>query len=75
MKYGSVPLDKMTIDELTEYIINKLDIKLQLEIVGYEYYQLYINFDEDKRKDLILSSLKQMPEDIILNIIKNAKTR
>ena len=70
MKYSSRPLETMTIDELADYITNKLDINLQLRIVGDEYYYSFISFDKAKRKDVILSSLKQMPEDIIENIIK-----
>lgn len=75
MKYESIPLDKMALDELAEYIVNELDVKLQLEVIGIEYYNSYINFDKTKRREIILSSLKQMPEDIIENIINNKKTR
>lgn len=73
MDYNSINLKTMTIDELAEYIINKMDINLQLEIVGYEQYYSFISLDAAKRKDLILSALKQMPEDIIENIIKSSK--
>ena len=75
MKYESIPLDKMTLDELAEYIVSELDVKLQLEIIGIEYYNSYINFDKTKRREIILSSLKQMPEDVIENIISDKKTR
>lgn len=62
--------DNMTIDELCNYIINNLDIISQSEIVGREYYNTFINSNKTKRKEMILSSLKQMPEDIIQNIVK-----
>lgn len=70
MEYLSRPIETITIDELADYITNKMGIDLQLEIAGDEYYYSFISFDKAKRKDIILSSLKQMPEDIIQNIIK-----
>lgn len=57
MKY-SINLKTITIDELAEYIINKMDLNLQLKIVGDEYNYLFESLDEAKRKDMILSSLK-----------------
>lgn len=76
MKYDSTNIKTMTIDELTEYIINEMDVNLQLEIVGEQYnYCSFTSLDESKRKDMIVSSLKQIPEDIIESIIKKAKQR
>lgn len=75
MKFSSISLETMTIDQLADYITNKMDINLQLEIVGYEYGCSFTNFNDTERRDVILSSLKQMPEDIIENIIKNGKLR
>ena len=71
MEYGRIIIQTMTIDELADYITNKMDINLQLSIVGDEYYYSFISFDEAKRNEIILSSLKQMPEDIIEDIIEN----
>lgn len=75
MNYSNLNLETMTIDELTKYITNKMDVNLQLAVVGDEYYYSFASLDEAKRKDVILSSLKQMPEDIIENIIKDGKER
>lgn len=71
MKCSSISLETMSIDQLADYITNKMDINLQLEIVGCEYDYSFTNFSDTERRDVILSSLKQMPEDIIENIIKN----
>ena len=60
----------MTIDELSDYIVNNLDTTLQLKIVGEEYYNIFINSNETIRKEIVLSALMQMPEDIIQDIIK-----
>lgn len=73
MKYSSIPLETMAVDELADYITKEMDINLQLAIVGDEYYYSFNSFNESKRKDVILSSLKQMPEDIIQDIIKSNK--
>lgn len=75
MNNEDLHLNDMTIDELSDYIVNNLDITLQFEIVGDEYYNIFINSNETKRKEMVLSALKQMPEDIIQSIIKNGKTR
>ena len=75
MNNEDLHLNDMTIDELSDYIVNNLDITLQFEIVGDEYYNIFINSNETKRKEMVLSALKQMLEDIIQNIIKNGKTR
>ncbi len=75
MNNEDLHLNDMTIDELSDYIVNNLNITLQFEIVGDEYYNIFINSNETKRKEMVLSALKQMPEDIIQSIIKNGKTR
>lgn len=75
MNNEDLHLNDMTIDELSDYIFNNLNITLQFEIVGDEYYNIFINSNETKRKEMVLSALKQMPEDIIQSIIKNGKTR
>ena len=74
MNNEDLHLNDMTIDELSDYIVNNLNITLQFEIVGDEYYNIF-NSNETKRKEMVLSALKQMPEDIIQSIIKNGKTR
>ncbi|WP_238881764.1 hypothetical protein [Clostridium sp. YIM B02551] len=71
MIHNSIPLEIMTIDELANYITKEMDISLQLKIVGDEFYYSFISFDETKRKDIILSSLTQMPEDDIEKIIRD----
>lgn len=75
MKCSSISLETMSIDQLADYITNKMNINLQLEIVGCEYDYSFTNFNDTERRDVILSSLKQMPEDIIENIIKNGRLR
>ena len=75
MNNEDLHLNDMTIDELSDYIVNNLNITLQFEIVGDEYYNIFINSNETKRKEMVLSELKQMQEDIIQSIIKNGKTR
>ena len=75
MNNEDLHLNDMTIDELSDYIVNNLNITLQFEIVGDEYYNIFINSNETKRKEMVLSALKQMPEDIIQSIIKNGKTK
>ena len=75
MNNEDLHLNDMTIDELSDYIVNNLNITLQFEIVGDDYYNIFINSNETKRKEMVLSALKQMPEDIIQSIIKNGKTR
>ena len=75
MNNEDLHLNDMTIDELSDYIVNNLNITLHFEIVGDEYYNIFINSNETKRKEMVLSALKQMPEDIIQSIIKNGKTR
>lgn len=75
MKYSTIKSESITLDELAECIMSINDIKLQLDVVGREFNYLFISLDEDKKKDMILSSLSQMPEEVIINIINNIKSR
>lgn len=75
MKYRTIKSENITLDELAECIINMDDIKLQLDVVGKEFNYLFRSLDEAKKKDMILSSLSQMPEEVIINIINNIKSR
>lgn len=71
MKFKSTYLERMNLDELTEHIISKMDINLQLKIVGDEYYYSFMGLEQARRKDIIVSALTQMPEDILEDFIKS----
>ena len=50
MNNEDLHLNDMTIDELSDYIVNNLNITLQFEIVGDEYYNIFINSTKLKEK-------------------------